>query len=539
MSRSNTLGPTGIIPYDEYLRKIQETVIPDDPLSYEKYLRKNLVDYRPDAPFFESDQVRDPSDRGSGFGSRERLSMQYDGTRAGVSPDLPDGTFLDHEFMERDPRGTLNMPDFAAARAQREARGKFIKFSNDNDYSVPETGINPVQMVSLIRGSQQQFKDRYTNFEESFDSWHNGSAAQRGGTSTVEMVQHDGTILNLASATQRQRTDPVNLLSNRVPGIPRWTEPDHRVKISKYGLVKPVLDIGANNWNENRTNSYLDHAIPIELNGQMVNRMLANLILDIEGQRLTKQAAAQGADYSESEVTQIRNSRKVLNPDDVFKLIAIGLASQTQAPSAHNLYYSTEFRNRGKQQTLDVRKMLGQTQINHHMAASMLQANRTLGPQEQKDLRDSIIASGAHHHHMVEQNTASKVKLVTNTNAREGLSTSHMEDSLGVKVYSTVQPQAKPSNLDVTEYEVFAKKSRENKNVNKNTARSKNKSVTDTEHDMDMPEFNLPGRKEQLDYSHKRFGGRSIQADYGDTNRADSSGKLDLHDVLLTMVTQD
>lgn len=541
MSRSFTLGPTGIIPDDEYLRKIQETNLQEDPQAYELYLRKQLVDFRPDAPFFESDQTRDPSDRGSGVGSRSALNLRYEGSRSGETPDLPDGTFLDHEFMERDPRGTQNMPDFAAARKQREARGKFIKFSNDNDYSVPETGINPVQMVSLIRGAQQQFKDRYRNFEESFDGWCNGSANQRGEISSVAMVTSDGTIMNLADANSQLRADPVNVLSNRVPGLPRWTEPDHRVKVSKYGQVRPVQDIGANKWNENRSNAYLDHAIPVELNGQMVNRMLANLILDVEGQRSTKQAVAQGADYAESAVTQMRDARKKLNPDDIFKLISIGMTSKTQTSSAHERFYNgTSKNNRHRQNTLDVRNMLGEVKVNHEMVSSMIQSNRMLGPQEQKDLRDSVISAGSHHRHHIEQNNrAPSVKQTANTLVREGLDTRHVEESLGVKLYSGIKPTANRNPHEDIDYEKFAKNSRETNNTVRRDTAGKHKDVNDFENDVDMREFALPGRKKQVDASYGVFGGRSLQSDFGDMQRDESRSKFDIHDMLTEMVLSD
>ena len=540
MSRSYTLGPTGIIPNDEYLRKIEENNIPEDPYAYEKYIRKQLVDYRPDDAFFESDQTRDPSDRGSGVGSTERINLRYEGTRTGISPDLPDGTFLDHEFTERDPRGTQNMPDFAAARNQREARGKFINFYNDNDYSVPETGINPVQMVSLVRGAQKQFKDRYRNFDESFDSWHNGSPAQRGNKSVVSMTTHDGTVMDLATVPYKHRIDPVNLLSNRVPGIPRWTEPDHRVKVSKFGQVRPVMDIGANSWNENRNNSYLDHAIPVEINGTMINRMLANMILDIEGQRMSKQAAAQGADYSESEIMQIRDARKVLNPDDVLKLIAIGLSSQTQMANAHTQFYGNEANNINKQHVLDVRNMLGETKINHDMAASMLQCNRVLGPKEQKDLRKSVIESGTHHRHMIRQNNEkNKANKVYNTLVRESMDTRHIEESRGIKLYSTIKPINNSYRLDDIACESYKRSSRTNENVNRRSAAGKNKTVDDIENDVDMSEFSLPGRKEQITSDPKKYKGRSIQSDYGDTQRDDSVSKIDMHDALSAMLMQE
>ena len=534
MSRSYTqAGQAGTIPYDEYLRKIQQTNLYEDPEQYEKYVRRQLVDFRPDAPFFESDQPRDPSDRGSGNGSRERLSLRYSGARSEEEPYLPDGTFLDHEFMERDPRGTQNLPDFAAARKQKEARAKFIKFYDDGDLSVPETGINPVQMVSLIRGAQQQFKDRWRNFEESMDSWHNGSPVQRGEKSSVVMTTTDGTIIDLAEATYKQRQDPVNLLSNRNPAMLRLTAPDHRVKVSKYGQVRPIMDIGANNWNTNRNNSYLDHQIPVEINGQMVNRGLAMLILDLEGQRATKQMVAHGTDYDDSQVNLLRESRIKINPEDLYKMIMIGMNSRTQSKTANQEYFEGRMMNRKSGKFGDVRQLLNAGEINHDIASSMVQANRKMNMGEAKSLRDDVQTSAVDYGlYKTNTNRPIGVKKVSNTLAREGLDTRDVENSREVKTYGGIKPSEKYNPHEVLDYETFAKESKHGKVRKHGVGSSKNRSVNDVENDVDMSEFNLPGRKVARDADL----GRATNAEFGDILRKDSEDANRLHDTLYQMV---
>lgn len=535
MSRSYTQqGQSGTIPYDEYLRKIQQTDLREDPDQYEKYIRRQLVDFRPDEPFFESDQARDPNDRGSGNGSRERLSLRYSGARSEEEPYLPDGTFLDHEFMERDPRGTQNGPDFAAARKQREARGKFIKFYNDDDHSVPETGINPVQMVALIRGAQQQFKDRWKNFDESMDSWHNGSGAVRGDRSSVAMITTDGTIANLADAVQALRQDPVNALSNRTAAMLRHTAPDHRVKTSKYGIIRPTMNMDYNSWNTNRYNSYLDHKIPIEINGQMVNRGLAMMILDLEGQRMTKQIVAQGTDYDDSQVNMLREMQQRIKPEDLYKMIMIGMSSQTQSKSANQEFFEGKQMVRHAKFDGDVRHLLNAGEINHDIAVSMVQANRELGPQKTSDLRQTVKRSAADYGLYKEsRNRPASIKKTSNTLARAALDVREIEDQKETKTYGGIKPSQKYNPHEILDFEEFAKNSRTTQNRKLNARKMKNRSTSDTVNDADMDEFALPGARHSRDTDRT---GRNTQSDYGDILRKDSEDAANLHDTLYNMV---
>jgi hypothetical protein len=537
MSRSHVLGPTGTIPYDEYLRKIQSSSLEEDPDQYEKYLRRQLVDFRPDAPFFESDQVRDPSDRGSGFGSRERLALRHCGARSEEEPFLPDGTFLDHEFMERDPRGTQNQPDFGQVRKHAQARGRFTKFYDDNDLSVPETGVNPVQMVALIRGSQHQMRDRLKIFDDSMDGWHNGGGAVRMGKNRgTALTTVDGTIMDLADATARQRQDPVGLLSNRTAAMLRLTSPDHRVKVSKYGQVRPVMSMESNQWNTNRYNSYLDHQIPVEINGQMVNRMLGLLILDLEGQRATKQMVAQGTDYDDSQESQLREMRQRIHPEDLYKMIQIGMTSSTQAASANQEFYAGKGNvNRGHNEKFDPTATMRETMINHDIAASMVQVNRTLGPQEQKDLRDMISTSAADHGvYLTQNNTRTAVRKSANTLTRDSLDTREIEEQRVAKQYGGIKPATHYNPMDRLDIEKFGKQSRVGRQRAGKRGGAKNASVDDVQNEAEMREFALPGRKETM--SARSTMGRRIQSEFGDTIRNDLSDNVDMRDIFMDMM---
>jgi hypothetical protein len=556
MSRSDVLlGQSGIIPDDVYLRKIEISNFSEDPMQYEKYVRRELSDFRPEKASLESDMARDPDDRGGGNHSAERLALRHSGGRSEEDPYLPDGTFLDHEFLERDPRGVQNLPDFNEARHQKLERAPFIKFYNDDDFSVPETGINPSQMRTLIRDSQGQVSDRYMNFDESMDAWTNGGTAKVKTTNGVEWITKDGTILNLTEASARNRADAVNTLSDKIQGVLRYTSPDHRVKISRYGKVNPTMDMGSRNWNNNRRNAYLDHQIPVEVNGQLVNKLFAGLILDLQGQRKNKQLVAQGAYYGDSSVNQQSHSKKSLNPEDLYKIIMIGMNSET---GKRGLDIRDTMVNKHIDSKKDLRKMLNQVVINHNIAASMTQVNKIKSSDKKTDLRHNILVSSkiegfyttmknkkingkdinardlkreGLNTRIIDDSTLNKLhkgsKLTSVKDGRdvkrEGLDTRIIDDSKAIKNYASAKPkqEKKHVNINFEEYKAPVMKSM----IRTHKFKSKNKSISDNLDDMEMNEFNTMIDREMLDSKNR---GRKHNMDFGDIEtKKDSVGSID------------
>jgi hypothetical protein len=523
LTRGHSLsGQYGTIPYDAYFRKIEQHNGYEDPMTVENYMRQQLVDYRPDAPIFESDQPRDPNDRGSGFASRERLNLRHTGFRSTESPNLPDGVFLDHEFMERDPRGVQNMPDLSKAKDHQIARASLIKYSNDADYSIPESGISPAQMVSLIRNSQQQFKDRYANFEESMDAWYNSARLIDKKRNQVAMVTRDGTIVNLADADQKNRRDYVALISDKVTGIPRWTEPDHRVKVSKYGMVKSLFDIGANKWNNNRSNSYLDHSIPVELNGQMVNKLLATLIMDIEGQRSTKQEITKGADYSDSLMNQVKESKTRINPEDIYKIMMIGMRSNSHAASAHESMTSDTNNKKIKLES-DNRYIMQQSKLNHEIAETISQANKKLGQRESKDMRERIKQSAADQGIYAHVGNKKNIEKVINRLERKSKDNRYIEEEKIVQSYAGIKPSKYRDNTK-TEHDINKGNSHALNNKHMNQIKRKHDLEDKTTGDIDMEELGDSPFRKKKDYG---FEGRTI-GEHGDIDKHESIVSMDL-----------
>jgi hypothetical protein len=539
MSRSGGLdGQYGTIPYDAYLRKIEQSNVQEDPMMVENYMRGLLADFRPDPTSLASDEARDPSDRGGGNHSVERLSLRYSGGRSEETPYLPDGTFLDYEFLERDPRGPTGEPNWNEARRQKMARAQFIKFYNDDDLSIKESGINPAQMRERIRNSQQQFKERFKNFEESHEGWTGAALQARRPTSRVLAGSLDGAIVDLTDTTVRNRQDVVDILSNAIKGMPRNTTPDHRIKISRYGSTRPMQSIGSNNWNNNRSNTYLDHSTPVEINGQMINRSIAILIKDLEGQRVNKQYMMQGAKYSDSAVNQQRESRYQLNPEDIHKLVMIGMTSSSHAINS-NTKLDTEGTNRTQFNLADVdtRFMLNNTKLDHSIASTMAQSNKAIPKKHRVKLGKNITESAKRQGFFTEQgNNARGGRPGANGKdlKREGLDTRIIEDSRSIKNYGTAIPMKHNNNMEKIDHEKFGKFSR-NTMVRAHNYSSKHVTTADHEYDIDMTEFRDVDRREM---GPAKFKGRAGNASEYDMDFGNSGNGLNyavsLEDLVLS-----
>jgi hypothetical protein len=143
MPGSSLQGSYGSVPISEYLKKMEQTCLfePEDQL--DNYMRDSLKNTDTDTPLFESDQPRRDNH------SRERLSLRHTGRRTEAEPFLPDGSFLDYEFLNADPRGTAVGPDMMKHRKQQEARGKFIKMGYDDDMSVPSEGRSQARVLKV------------------------------------------------------------------------------------------------------------------------------------------------------------------------------------------------------------------------------------------------------------------------------------------------------------------------------------------------------------------------------------------------------
>jgi hypothetical protein len=315
------------------------------------------------------------------------------------------------------------------------------------------------------------------------------------------------------------------------------------------------MDIGSANWSNNRRNAYFDHQLPVEVNGQLVNKLFAGLILDLQGQRKNKQLVAQGAYYGDSSVNQQAHSKKSLNPEDLYKIIMIGMNSET---GKRGLDIRDTMVNKPIDAKKDLRKMLNQGIINHNIAASMTQVNKIKSDDRKSDLRKDILISSkieGFYTTMKNKKLDSKdmdardvkregldtrnindtalnklhknSKLLKSKDShnvkREGLDVRIIDDSKAIKNYASAKPkqEQKHSNLKFEEYKAPVM----NTMVRTHKFKSKNKTTRDNLDDMEMNEFNTMIDREMLDSKNR---GRNHNMDFGDiATKKDSIGSID------------
>ena len=279
MAGTDTIvGSGSLMPESLYLGKIEQTCMFEDNNQLGKYFRQELKDYRPNKPFFESDQPRRRNY------SEDRLNLRHGGSRTLTDPYLPDGTFLDFQFLEKDVRGNAVGPDMREHRKQQHARDRFIKFYDDSHFHVPESGIHPSTMQMNIKNELYNVKNRMKIFDTSRNGWHNGGTAGQKLTKTgVCLQQKDAKMYGFSGADEavcynnaRKITD----LSNYTDvGWRRTT--DNRFQVSRYTDDTRALSIKNSDWFKNRTNTRMEHDILFSKTDKNVSKCLAQKMSDI------------------------------------------------------------------------------------------------------------------------------------------------------------------------------------------------------------------------------------------------------------------
>lgn len=455
MAYSGLAGQYGTIPDDVWLRKNEVTNLgEEDPHMMENHLRNLLVDRRPDTPFLESDQPRGSNIPGSGFMSEQRLNLRHEMALTTTTPYLPDGTFLDHVFTERDPRSTSTDPDMRKYVEQEKARGSFYKYSSDESWNVPESGINPVQMIANINSGFYPTKDRRQIFEESFDNFHNGGVFKRFKVTTGrEQTTNDGTILDLADATYTNRQDALSKLSNDPTIAYRHSVPDHRFKIARYGIKKASQSLKTQDWKSNRASAYIDKSIGVTVDNERINKDLATAIINLKGIKDTKQEVYQGAAYGDSETVQNLQSKV---PTEVLNHIL--QYSQNSQNDPANVQFESSYipamnANRNQKERNDYDK----SEYNHFIIESIINANnKQMSNKELKDLKRKIKQSA--YDYGLYLNNQNK-KLGKNTDKlkqiHEGQDNSYQkEESQTLKNYKNapIKRDQKLKNMDAEKY---------------------------------------------------------------------------------------
>lgn len=449
-------GQMGHMPFDAYIRKTEVTDYDELPDQVHQHQRKLLADRRPDRSFLASDQKRDGNSR---YESRGRLNLRHSGKRSLSTPNLPDGTFLDHAFLERDPRGSVTGPDFQKATEQQWARKNLINFKSDADHSVPESGINPRQMVTQMKHSFYHAKDRMKIFDTSRGGWHNGFKSQpRLKTSAKAQMTQDGQILDLAEADQGNRKDATSHLSDTPLGW-RFYATDHKVKVAKYGHVRANMANKTQDWRANRASAYLDHKTQVSLNGERLNKTLAMLIVDLQGLKKAKHTSMEDSEFANSRDGPANRIRKFSSDD----LRAIqNLIEQSADASSHQLLDGT--RNNTAKQKQYIRQIFGKTVINPEIIEFISMITKPGYQGDIGDLRDEIISSADDQGLYVEIGTVGKSN-EQNQKSRWRTKSGHSVEDSNIAFNYSSAPVITAEIMDKVAFEEFAKKSLCNKQI--------------------------------------------------------------------------
>jgi len=369
---------TAGMPADAYLRKIEQTNIEESPDLTHDYQRGVLLDMAPDAPWLEDHESRGLGVGADGVqrqGSRAAsvLNMRHGGRRTLTEPWLPEGLFF-NQFTDADPRGTSDAPDMTRMVDQSRARSRFHVFRNDADNSVMEAGVNPAQMQENRRGRAVFYdsKTRFRNFSESLYSWAWSPPGQYRHAKIKNMITGDGATLEMEEEVMANRTDATTILSNDPTVAFRHGTTDHRVTTSDYGQVRaePTL-LMDQDWHANRQLAMRTHDM-VELNGELVNRALAQVIVDLQnGRRIGMESMTGGQSVTESGV--VRQRAAAATPEDMIRIAY--LAQTDTAVSSHQALSIEQGQRTARREALtdtQSRRAL----VTHEIAKIMAQANR-------------------------------------------------------------------------------------------------------------------------------------------------------------------
>lgn len=384
MGKSGVVGSGSLMSESAYLDKMEMTCIFESPDMIDDYMRASLKDIRPDKPLFEGDQTRRNNY------SEDRLNLRHSGKRVATEPWLPDGTFLDFDGLAKDVRGSNAMePDMKEHRKQQESRGKFIKYYDDGDYSVPGEGINEATMIKLKKSAYYDVKDRLKIFEESRNSFHNGGVGRAKKTNKVEcMQQFDGIRPDIEDATCYNRTNYVTDLSNNTSiGWRRTT--DNRFQIAKYGMVRKHQKKADQNVIKNRSNAHVEHDVLVSWRDQNTNKSVSTKMIDLSKRKQDSMKNMDNMLFTKSEQNKNDRHRK-LTPADL--IMAKHQTKETRAIDANVLLNGSQRQHvTGSMLApiLDSNRMK-KVSVDPIIITYMSSVNRGMTNKKTSDLRDKI-----------------------------------------------------------------------------------------------------------------------------------------------------
>jgi hypothetical protein len=209
---------------------------PDELL--DSHSRDTLCDLSPDAPFLASDEPRNGRDpitgdrRMGGRFSESRICLQTTGARRDVDVYMPEGTFIDYDFLGADPRGTFENPNMRDMVKHTQSRKKEFKLYNDAEYTMPSGGINPKAINYMKRDVRVLTKGYMPWFSTSLDNYVYSDP--KFGPRNNNLTTMDGEVVDISKNSLLDRTTATAKYSNEAR-IGWQSTPDHEFEVAKYG----------------------------------------------------------------------------------------------------------------------------------------------------------------------------------------------------------------------------------------------------------------------------------------------------------------
>ncbi len=386
----------GNMPSWALLAKWEQSGIYEDPRQIRNYHRQELKDFSCDKPWLESDMPFnggiDPHTGGSRAGgshSRSVLNRHFGGARNNTDPYLPDGTFLDHEWLgNRDEYVPNHKNDkykrnytagqqgiartggdvnWEEAKRQNKYRTKYIKFYSDADYSTVEHGINPVKMNENIYRSRFEGLKKFKVFRKSKEGRKPGMMPlyTRGGEKIYQNIDQTYREENVQTNYRQWMPDDTN--------INEFVDQDQDISLSRQSrnntkfapLTDQELALRQSHQSQKIAQAFKDMNVQKSL----------SIIIDT----LNNKKSVAGTQFETEGFTN--NQRKL----GVTELGQTGMMSQQAIESrAYEIARAlqVDINNRKLAKPFENHGRIGNTFIDTKIHEYLNLANRKLGPQE-------------------------------------------------------------------------------------------------------------------------------------------------------------
>jgi hypothetical protein len=231
------------------------------------------------------------------------INIRTEGGRSGEVPDHSEA-FL--ELFGADPRGTNNEPNWRAYNAQRRARGKNMKFSNDDDRSIMEGVVTHAEMDQKKRSLFTWAKERMVWFSTSKLGWGVGSGVNERKNGDINYVELDGRVTEDMDNNRIRGNYTTNMSNNYRSGWYNLT--DHEFAVAKYGPPNK------NNYALAEPNNYLSDYTTVSpqfdtnANTKVAVQMMRSAT-DGQKQVMTSAGSSEYTELAEKE--QVRLGKKV------------------------------------------------------------------------------------------------------------------------------------------------------------------------------------------------------------------------------------